>query len=384
MFALIKFSISNLKRSRSRFIFSLLAVMLGVMLITTLFILVDSLRTSVNDSLDFLEGTLIVQEKGLPDPSLSRISVSIMDDLREANQSTLKGMLKGISARVSILERDNSTSLGVKHVIGVDPADERRTTNIMAEENFLIGRPLGEKDKNKIVIGVLAATVLKLGINDQIDVKNETFTVVGIFETDSLIDAVMYIPLQDAMRVQNLTNTVSTIFVSPKSLDNLDEVKEFVNTVLFEKYGVEAIEFNELAASGLQILELMNQFGIIVGFLTMVVATLSVVNTILMGVQERRREIAVLKATGWTNREIATEVIIESMVITVAGGILGIILGVLISKLSLDYFGTLLRFSFSFSAVLNASLVTISLGFFAGLYPAVRATRISPVVDLAR
>ena len=354
------------------------------MLITTLFILVDSLRTSVNDSLDFLEGTLIVQEKGLPDPSLSRISVSIMDDLREANQSTLKGMLKGISARVSILERDNSTSLGVKHVIGVDPADERRTTNIMAEENFLIGRPLGEKDKNKIVIGVLAATVLKLGINDQIDVKNETFTVVGIFETDSLIDAVMYIPLQDAMRVQNLTNTVSTIFVSPKSLDNLDEVKEFVNTVLFEKYGVEAIEFNELAASGLQILELMNQFGIIVGFLTMVVATLSVVNTILMGVQERRREIAVLKATGWTNREIATEVIIESMVITVAGGILGIILGVLISKLSLDYFGTLLRFSFSFSAVLNASLVTISLGFFAGLYPAVRATRISPVVDLAR
>ena len=358
--------------------------MLGVMLITTLFILVDSLRTSVNDSLDFLEGTLIVQEKGLPDPSLSRIPISIADDLREANQSSLKGKLKGVSARVSILERDNSTSFGVKHIVGVDPVDEKRTTNIMAEENFILGRPLIEGDKNKIVIGVLAATVSKVGINDQINVKNETFTVVGIFETDSLIDAVMYIPLQDAMRIQNLTNTVSTIFVSPMSLESLGEVKEFVNTVLFEKYGVEAIEFNELAASGLQILELMNQFGLIVGFLTMVVATLSVVNTILMGVQERKREIAVLKATGWTNREIAAEVVIESMIITVVGGTFGIVFGILISKLSLDYFSTLLRFSFSFNAILNASLVTISLGFFAGLYPAIRAARISPVVDLAR
>ena len=354
------------------------------MLITTLFVLVDSLQTSVSDSLDFLEGTVIIQEKGVPDPSFSRIPNSVVNELEQANRTTLHGILQGISPRIAITERDNSSTLGIKQAIGIIPSQEKETTNILQDSNILIGRSLYDNDKNKVVIGILAATAFNMGLNDKIPIKNETFTVIGIFQTNSLVDAIMYIPFKDAQRITNMTTEVSAIFVRCKNLINIKDLKNYVNNELSQKYDVEAVDFQELASQGLLILEIVNQFGYVVGFLTMIVATLSVVNTVLMGVHERTREIAVLKATGWTNKEIGLEVIIESLVITFTGGILGIFLGVWVSKLTLSISATLLTFSFSWKPILQSSSITILLGFLAGLYPAYRAMAVSPVTDLAR
>ena len=103
----IHFAYQNLKKSKTRTGLAILAVVLGVLLITSLLVLTDSLVNSVDDSLDLVSDVIVIKEKNTLDPTFSSINTSVIDRLIEENSTTgsLQGLISSYSDEIWYLER---------------------------------------------------------------------------------------------------------------------------------------------------------------------------------------------------------------------------------------------------------------------------------------
>lgn len=394
---LFKFALKNLKKTKIRSLLSILAVFLGVLLITTLLVMTDSLVAAVDDSLDLLSGTVVLQQEDAVDPNFSIIDSSVIAELVAANSTggEIEGTIAAYVPEIWHVEKSEAGIFGFLQVIGVQPSAERNTVGVLAAENFPQGRTLSDDDYNATVIGDSAAQLMNKGIGDTVVVNGQNIEVVGIFSTDSFLDNAMFMHI-------NIVETfspqyedqefISTILIKPVDLAAGGKIKTYVNDVLAafrdenndgitEEYDIEASDFEQIAEQGRQFLDITTEYAFYLGLISIVIGSLSVFNSILMGVLERKREIAILKATGWTDYETGLEVFIESLIISIIGGVGGLSLGVGIA----GYFTSTSQF---LSLVVNpitlvqSFVYAVLLGIFAGLYPAWRAMRIDPVEDL--
>jgi putative ABC transport system permease protein len=108
-------------------------------------------------------------------------------------------------------------------------------------------------------------------------------------------------------------------------------------------------------------------------------------NIMLISVQQRIREIGLRKAVGARNRHIITQFLIESVFLTLVGGIVGIMFGIFVSFLAsviINYLGYSWQFLISISSIILATSVAVAIGLLFGLYPARKASRISPMEAL--
>ena len=118
--------------------------------------------------------------------------------------------------------------------------------------------------------------------------------------------------------------------------------------------------------------------------ISLLVGGIGIMNIMLVTVTERRREIGIRKALGATGGAIRMQFLIESASLTLTGGLIGIVLGLLISKLIVNvFFPPEIIFLPNFSGSLIAFSVSVCTGIFFGLHPAIKAARLDPVLALA-
>ncbi len=128
--------------------------------------------------------------------------------------------------------------------------------------------------------------------------------------------------------------------------------------------------------------DIVGMIGVVISVLASVglmIGGVGVMNIMLVSVTERTREIGVRKAIGARRRDIIGQFLIEAMTLTAAGGVLGVILGYLVSA-GIGYLG--LQTSVPLWSVVLGVAVSASIGLFFGMYPAVKAARLDPVVAL--
>ena len=130
----------------------------------------------------------------------------------------------------------------------------------------------------------------------------------------------------------------------------------------------------------------MNSLGAIttaaafIGLITLIGAAIGLMNIMLVAVNERTREIGLIKAIGGTRKSIRTQFLFESVLISLLGAIFGIILGVLVGNIVGMFLNT--GFVIPWGWVITGIVVCSAVGLFAGLYPAVKAARLDPIVAL--
>ncbi len=130
----------------------------------------------------------------------------------------------------------------------------------------------------------------------------------------------------------------------------------------------------------------MNSLGAIttaaafIGLITLTGAAIGLMNIMLVAVNERTREIGLIKAIGGTRKNIRTQFLFESVLISLLGAIFGIILGVLVGNIVGMFLNT--GFVVPWGWVITGIVVCSAVGLFAGLYPAVKAARLDPIVAL--
>ncbi len=242
------------------------------------------------------------------------------------------------------------------------------------------------------MIGADLAERYDLRVGDTFTMRDESFDVVGVLErTLTFPDKIAYVPLADAQQIyvasvpdafQERTDALATqIEVFPEDLGEADAIAAAITDAVD---GVRAVTPEEVADQIGQASIVFNLIIVGASVIAVIVGGLSVINTMVMTVSERVREIGIKKAVGAPTRAILREFLIEATLLGAIGGLLGLGLGallVLILNAQTAGSGTSV-FLLTPWLLLRSFLFATILGALAGIYPALRAARLDPVTAL--
>ena len=233
----------------------------------------------------------------------------------------------------------------------------------------------------QVLLGRVAAENLDKGVGQTIQLLNSRYKIVGIYESGvPFQDGGGVIALRDAQALFGQPRTVSFVGVrleDPRQAEaKIAEIEARFPTLSLSK----ASEFAE-DLSDMQLME-ASTWGI--AFLALVVGGLGMMNTMVMSVMERTREIGVLRAIGWRKRRVLAMIVRESLALSLLGSGAGVMLGIGLGLAlnAVPFIEGFLRLRYSVRLFAQAFGTAIILGAVGGVYPAWRASRLPPVEAL--
>jgi len=240
-------------------------------------------------------------------------------------------------------------------------------------------------------------------IGKTIRVNKTNLRVIGVLEELGSqmfmdLDTYIYLPVTTAQKSLMGIDHVNGIMVKAKSEEVLDETVEEIRLLLRERHGIHNPE-GDLTKDDFKVMsqvEAVEMLTMITGIFTLflssvaaialIVGGIGIMNIMLVSVTERTREIGLRKAVGARKKDILIQFLLEAIGLTIVGGIIGVILGVIFSSGGGLVMGRLLGtswgFYISFKAIGLGLAVTGITGLVFGIYPARKAARLSPIEAL--
>ena len=231
-------------------------------------------------------------------------------------------------------------------------------------------------------------------IGKSIKVMGKNFKVIGTVKSKGTNtfgqdqDNTIAIPITTAMNKLYGQNYVNLIMAKTASEKEMDVASEEITRILKKQHGIKAGEKNDFSIQSQT--EILNTLSAVTNIFTiaisgiaaisLLVGGIGIMNIMLVSVTERTREIGIRKAIGAKNKDILTQFLTESVVLSLTGGLMGIVFAYIISLLLNKYSPISTTISI-FSIVLAISFSTF-VGLFFGIYPAMRAARLNPIEAL--
>lgn len=262
------------------------------------------------------------------------------------------------------------------------------------------GRSLEEEDENKrnkcAVVGAELANTLTDGspaeiVGQSISIKSRKFEVVGIYNrvgdsgTGRSYDDAVFVPYSAGERFLLGTRANPTITVQAKDIDSVQSAIEDITNILNDTHRAggsdqfRIMDAGSRLAAAQETAKSMSLLLLAVAAVVLVVSGIGIMNVMFVTVKERTREIGTLKAIGAKKQEILNQFLIEAVIISLAGGVIGVIVGFLTLPV-LRYFGqTVIA---SVNGVFLGLIFSVVTGVFFGFYPAWKASDLSPLEAL--
>lgn len=401
MFQSFKMAFRDLGRNRRRSFFSALAVGIGLgLLILMASFIAGEMDNAINSAIRLKSGHIQLRAPTYDENKSSLKWEDLVEDPdRIAAQIGGMEQVKAATPRMyaSGFLSTGDESTGVQ-IVGIDPAS---AASDPYREGIISGSYLAADDREGLLIGKPAAEKLHLEAGDVVslsvntangNVDEQTFTVRGIYTTGTsgFDSSTIFMPIAKVQAITQTEGHASTIFVLLKDTATTDSV---VSALTGSSLEVKTWrELNPLVVD----FEMMAQSYISLFYLIILAITASViVNTLIMSVYERTREIGILSAIGMKGRRIMGLFLAESALLAVGGVMLGLLIGIpaaiffnqfgfnignmgLTGFLVADKLYTVLKPS----DVISLSIMTFVVTILAGLYPAVMASRMEPVEAL--
>ena len=388
----LKFILKNPFRNKTRGILAVVGIAIGIMVIVALGMVTGGLKDSTTTTLKAGAAEVSVAQVGSGGfGSSGRIDESRVTDIR--NISGIKdtaGMLRAVNTSTtgSSLSSSNgggnsagsgsAGGMGGFSVTGMDPAKLS-----LAGIDNVTGAFYTNDSNDQVIIGKTASTTINKGVGDTIVLFGKDFTITGVFETGSFItDGGAFMSLSALQNLTNNDNMVSSIAVKIDNNANATEVGK----------SIEDAYPNELSTTTAASMEgrMNNALSSIdtaswaISILAIIIGGVGVINTMIMSVFERTREIGVLKAVGWKEKRILTMILGESIVLTLIAAVVGTVIAVagVVALLSFSSIGGVIKPSFAPEIFIRAFVVAFVVGIIGGLYPAYRASRLRPTEAL--
>jgi ABC-type antimicrobial peptide transport system permease subunit len=358
-------ALRNVLRQPTRTILTVVGIGVALMAIVLLGAMGDGLVDTIGGMAGGLGAQLVGMEAG-GSIDLSKVDEDVVHRI---------GTMPGVRAAEGFLT--GYTSVGDLPFFVVFGCRPRGLT--IREYRIVEGQPL--TTNHQMIMGRVAAENLNVDVGDTMRLFDRAFRVVGIYETGvSFQDGGGVITLRDAQRLFGQSNKVSFVGIWLEDRAQAELVIQQVEARFPEVDLSTASTFAE-SVSDLEALEGMT-WGI--SLMALVVGGLGMMNTMVMSVFERTREIGVLRALGWRRWRVLWMILRESVALTLLGGVAGSLVGVLLGLL-LNTVPTIQGFTqMQYSAGLFAqALVTaLGLGVVGGVYPAWWASNLRPVEAL--
>ncbi len=250
---------------------------------------------------------------------------------------------------------------------------------VMGHFRIVEGEPLTAP--RQVIVGRRAAEQMSLKVGDTLRLQDSVFRVVGIYETGVTYEDIgVVISLREAQALAGKPRQVAMYYIKLKRPEEAERVRDQLKAMFPEVDFARTAEAAQVV-SDMRVLEQMVG-GI--SFVAVFIGALGMLNTMLMSVLERTREIGVLRALGWRRRRVLGMILRESALLGFIGGLCGMLLGVLIAGLVARMPGVAQAFTPVYTPAIFAqgALISVVAGLLGGLYPAWRATRMRPAEAL--
>jgi putative ABC transport system permease protein len=387
--------IKNIFRNKSRSILTVIGIAIGVAAVVGLGLVTDNLSASTQNALtagaaDFsvVSGTSNGNNGGGPPGGSNQlINQTYVSEIQQiSGVSSTAGVLRTMTD-LSNTNSTNSSSTSTNNTFG--GGNFRSMTTLIGIDNsslsmddVVITNGSVYSNDNEVIIGKNAAQSLNKTIGENISISNQTFKVVGIYETGNFMDDNGIV--MSLSKLQNLTGDTGQVSLVLVKASNDTDASNLASTI-------EAKYPNQLSTStSLSGMNRMNNgLDVIksgswaVSLLAVLVGGIVVLVTMMKAVSERTREIGVLRAIGWSQKRILSMIIGESLVLSLIAIVVGLAIGIgLVELLSTTQILQGITPSFSASLILKGIGVALFLGIIGGIYPAYRASRLSPTEAL--
>jgi putative ABC transport system permease protein len=362
--------LKNLWRHKIRNGLTLLGVSIGVATILALGLLMNGFEQSLGETLRAGKTDFSVMSADAPAILFSAIEESKLEEMeRLAGVDHAAGSLLAIT---SFLNNPYFFSIGVE-------ASDLDFLGVKIVE----GHAFSPTAPDEILLGKTAAGNGNVHVGDKVTMGTKEFHVVGIYETgNAWEDGGAFANLSTIQQWQHKEGQVSLVAV--KVLDGFDS--DIVASTLKSHFEGQFVTMHSIAESEnfLHSVGIMEAISWAVSILAIGIGGIGVMNTMTMAVFERTRDIGILRAVGWRRRRIISMVMGESITIALIAAVLGFIVGILAVKglLLVPVVKGYLTPVYSVMLFVRAFGIALAVGLLGGLYPAYRATKITPTTAL--
>ncbi len=384
---LVKAAIEDFRRNKVRTALTSLGIMIGVMSVVLLIALGLGLKNYIEGQFESMGANMVIIMPG--------------SGLTGGNFGA------GTVGGVEFDERDiNSLSRveDAKYIIpiffksaGVEVGGEKKMATIMGvnEEYFDLvnkeataGEFFTKSDvTSKAKVAVLGNTVADDFFDSPEDAVGKTIRsdelrlkIIGVIEKtgDRDQDTAVVIPYKTTYGSLNPKKTFWSIYVGVESKDDVEKVKEQIKETLGKRYKTDdfsVTDQTELLSTINQIFNIVNSVLIAIGSISLVVGGIGIMNIMYATVTERTKEVGIRRAVGATQKDILLQFLTESLILSVFGGVLGLVVASLIVLVVRIFFPA----SISLFSVIITFVISSGIGVFFGVFPARRAARLSPI-----
>lgn len=384
---LIKSALEDFRRNKVRTTLTSLGIMIGVMSVVLLIALGLGLKNYIEGQFESMGANLVIVMPG--------------------SGFTGGGFGAGTVGGVEFDERDISLISRVPNIkytvpmffksAGVDAGGDKKMGYVMGVNEDYFGLMNKEASagefftKSDAAAGTKVAVVGNKIADDLFDSPEDAvgktlrleglrLRVIGVMEKtgDGDQDNSIIMPYKTTYGSLNPKKTFWTVYVGVESKDDVENVKEGIKNALLRRYKEDdfsVTEQSEILSTVDQIFGMINTILIAIGSISLLVGGIGIMNIMYATVTERTKEIGIRRAVGATQKDILVQFLTESLILSVFGGIAGLILAAVIVLIVRFFFPA----SMNLFSVLITFIISGAIGVFFGVFPAKRAANLSPI-----
>jgi putative ABC transport system permease protein len=356
---------------------TILGMTIGIMLVVILWSVTEGIVERTEQAFSTFDRISVIPKEGR-----TTVPYSLAEDIETITEVEVANPVVAVNAKRlngKLLAQDIFEASVYPTVQGYEPERLLRSTFPYAD-SLVEGRFLNSEDHFNVVVGKAVADLYDIGLGSNINLDGTYFRVVGIYDTgDNYTSNVVVMPLAAAQQMEGLDGSrVESISVDTQSgvlqsdvAREIDFINPTIDVVTGE--GVRA-QFSGIETA-------LRAAMYIIASVAAFVGGIGVLNSMVMSVMERRREIGIMKAVGWSKGEILRTFLIESTLMGFLGGAIGVVIGWLV-LLAAGWLVPGVPTALSLVLVAQVMGFAVALGALGGLYPAWRAARVDPIEAL--
>ena len=393
-------ALTSLYANKMRSLLTMLGIIIGVGAVIALVSVGMGVRSNVTSSIASLGSNMLIVSPGSSNRGGVRGAAGSMQTLKYDDAKAIKDKIKNIdyvspsvSSSYQIVYGNNNWKTSVH---GVTPEFMSIRSLTIGYGSFVSTDDMNKRNRVAVIGTTVASNLFAKDnpVGKNIRINNQPYKVIGLLESKGQSsvgqdqDDVIYIPLTTAQERMLGITYVQSINVQVSSQEKMEQVQAEIENLLRSRHHIVAGKDDDFHVRNLtSLMETVNQstsmltllLGAIAG-ISLIVGGIGIMNIMMVSVTERTREIGIRKALGATFMNIMTQFLIESMVIGIIGGIIGIVFGCAASKViaQLGDFTTVI----TITPIIVSFIFSVGIGLFFGIYPARKAAKLDPIEAL--